>query len=218
LNFVQSLLEYDPRNRMSLDTARSHAWLAGASHYQHRSVAPDDSFALIPDPPSVSLLHLQSEDDAMMADNSGDPGVSSGLDKLHLRQQNRAPLQAAGNELALSDPNWQVVQHAQDNANGVRNGKRKLEPYSNPALDADVENGNLKKPRRVTEANGTPNTRAARSRGGSPMARLQEAAAGMVVEEEHMQEDEGAEEAPASGPATRRKSARVPAQKAARRG
>ncbi|OAX40928.1 kinase-like protein [Rhizopogon vinicolor AM-OR11-026] len=222
-NFVERLLEHDPRDRMSLNTARSHAWLVSDSHHQHRGIAMDDSIASIDGASSVSLLHLESEGDAMMTDVPSDPGVASGLDKLHLRQQHaRAPLQAAGNELALSDQSWQVVQHALETANGARNGKRKLEPHSNPALDADVENGNLKKPRRVTEVNSPPNTRMRAGRvrgqedGESPMARLQEAAAGMVVEEEHMQEDE--EEAPAAGPSTRRKSARVPAQKAARRG
>jgi serine/threonine/tyrosine protein kinase RAD53 len=140
---------------MSLNAARSHAWLAGASQCQYRIITVDDSFASV---------------DAMIADGSGDP----------------------------------EVQHAQENANGARHGKRKLEPYSNHALDADVENGNLKKPRRVPAA-------VARGRedgGSSPMARLQEAAVGMVVEEEHMQEELDGAPAPAADFAPRRKSAR----------
>lgn len=183
---------------MSLNAARSHAWLADAYQWQHRTNNANDSFTSIPDgASSVSLLHLQSED-AMITDGSGDPEVASSLEKLQLRQHYaRAPLQAADNEVALSDPSWQVVQHAQENANGARHGKRKLEPHSNHALDADVENGNLKKPRRVPEAIRAAVARGREDGGSSPMARLQEAAVGMVVEEEHTQGVSDGEPAPA---------------------
>jgi len=163
---------------------------------------------------------MESEDDAMIAEGSGQPEVTSSLEKLHLRQNSRAPLQAAENDVALSDPSWQMVNHAQENGNGARHGKRKLDPHSNPAVDADVENGNLKKPRRVPEAN-SPNVctmAQGREGSGSPIARLQEAAMGMVVEVEHMEQDPDGEEAPAASPPPRRKSARVPAQKEVRRG
>jgi serine/threonine/tyrosine protein kinase RAD53 len=223
MSFIESLLAQDPRDRMSLDTARSHPWLANAFHYQHRAITADDSITSIPDgASSVSLLNLESKDDAMMADGSGDPGMASGLDKLSLHQQHaRAPLQAAENEPGPSDLDWHGAQHAQDTAGGARNGKRKLEPHSNPLIDPDVENGNLKKTRRVCEATSPPNTRTRAGRaqgqedGGSPMARLQEAAAGMIVEE-HIQEDDGGEKAPVASPVPRRKSPRVP--KGARRG
>lgn len=233
--FIEGLLEHDPRDRMSLSSACTHAWLANAptlAHLRPRAIA-DSSVASIQDSPScASLLQLESED-AMMADGSSEPAVIEGLDKLHLRQQSgRAPLQrraqviaqAAENEQALSEPNWEMVQHAQANANGMRNGKRKLEPQS-PPPDVGVENGNTKKPKRVPEANGpTTRTRAARGRGQggppSPLARLQEAAAGMVVEEEHLEDDEDVEEAAgAVPPAPTRKSARVsPPKRGARRG
>lgn len=221
MSFIESLLAHDPRDRMSLATARSHAWLANAFHYQHRAITADDSITSIPGGASVSLLNLESDDDAMMmADGSGDPGMAAGLEKLNLRQQRaRAPLQATGNEPGPSDLDWRGAQHAQDAAGGVRNGKRKLEPYSNPLIDPDVANENLRKTRRVAEATSPPTTRtrAERARGqedgGSPLALLQGAAAGMIVEEEHMQED-GGEEAPAANPAPRRKSPRV--RKAAR--
>jgi len=155
----------------------------------------------------------------MMTDGSS--AMTDGLDKLHLLQQPaRAPLQrraqvlaqAAENEQALSEPNWQMVQHAQENANGARNGKRKLEPQTS-APHVDVENA--KKPRRVSEVNSPPNlrTRAARGRGRgdamSPLTRLQDAAVGMAVEEAHIEDNEDGEEAVA-GAAPRRKSARVP--------
>lgn len=214
MSFIESLLAQDPRDRMSLDTARSHPWLANAFHYQHRAIAADDSITSIPDgASSVSLLDLESRDDAMMADGS----MASGLDKLNLHQQHaRAPLQAAENEPGPSDLDWHGAQHVQDTAGGARNGKRKLEPHSNPLIGPDVENGNLKKTRRVCEATSPPNTRtrAGRAQGQEDgMARLQEAAAGMIMEE-HMQEDDGGEKAPVAVP--RRKSPRVP--KGARRG
>lgn len=223
MSFIESLLAHDPRERMSLDMARSHAWLANAFHYQHRAITADDSIISIPDGASVSLLNLNSEDDAMIAYASVDPGMTSALEKFNLRQQYaRAPLQAAENEPGPSDLVWHGAQHAQDTAGGARNGKRKLEPHSNPLIGSDVENENLKKTRRVAEATSPLNTRtkAGRARGqedgGSPIARLQEAAAGMIMEEEHMLEDGGGEEAPAAGPAPRRKSPRVP--KEVRRG
>ena len=205
---------------MSLSTACSHPWLVGASQYQHRSITADDSIVSLPDgASSISLLHsMESEDDAMIAEGSGQPEVTSSLEKLHLRQNSRAPLQAAENDVALSDPSWQMVHHAQENGNGARHGKRKLDPHSNPAVDADVENGNLKKPRRVPEANSPCTMAQGREGSGSPIARLQEAAMGMVVEVEHMEQDPDGEEAPAASPPPRRKSARVPAQKGVRRG
>lgn len=202
-NFIERLLEHDPRDRMSLSAACTHPWLADVptlSHLQPRAIT-DSSVASIQDGAScVSSL----DEDAEMTDGSSEPTVTEGLDKLHLRQQSaRAPLH-------------------QEITNGVRNGKRKLAPQS-PPPDVDVENGNLKKPRRVPEGNGpTTRTRAAKGRGGggasSPLARLQEAAVGMVVEEEHLEDDEDVEEAAgAASHAPPRKSARVSPKRGGRR-
>ncbi|KAG1889963.1 kinase-like domain-containing protein [Suillus subluteus] len=203
-NFIVRLLEHDPRDRMSLSAACTHPWLADVptlSHLQPRAIT-DSSVASIQDGAScVSSL----DEDAEMTDGSSEPTVTEGLDKLHLRQQSaRAPLH-------------------QEITNSVRNGKRKLDPQS-PPPDVDVENGNLKKLRRVPEANGpTTRTRAAKGRGrggaSSPLARLQEAAVGMVVEEEHLEDDEEVEEAAsAASHAPPRKSARVSPKRGGRRG
>ncbi|KAG1812212.1 kinase-like domain-containing protein [Suillus subaureus] len=203
-NFIERLLEHDPRDRMSLSAACTHPWLADVptlSHLQPRAIT-DSSVASIQDGAScVSSL----DEDAEMTDGSSEPTVTEGLNKLHLRQQSaRAPLN-------------------QEITNGVRNGKRKLDPQS-PLPDIDIENGNLKKPRRVPEANGpTTRTRAAKGRGrggaSSPLARLQEAAVGMVVEEEHLEDDEDVEEATgAVSHAPPRKSARVSPKRGGRRG
>ncbi|KAG2154460.1 kinase-like domain-containing protein [Suillus bovinus] len=231
-NFIEMLLEHDPRDRMSLSTACTHPWLADVptlSHLQHRSIT-DSSVASIQD--GSSSISLLDSEDTEMTDGSSEPAVSEGFDKLHLRQQSaRAPLQqraqevaqAAENDQRLMEPNWQMVQHAQEIANSVRNGKRKLDPQ-NPLPEMDVENGKPKKSKRVPEANGpTTRTRAAkgRSRGGasSPLARLQEAAVGMIVEEEHLEDDEDAEEAAgAAFHAPPRKSTRVSPKKGTRRG
>ncbi|KAG2122839.1 kinase-like domain-containing protein [Suillus cothurnatus] len=202
-NFIERLLEHDPRDRMSLSAACSHAWLADVptlSHLQPRAIT--DSVASIQDGTSCAS---SLDEDAEMTDGSSEPTVTEGLDKLHLRQQSaRVPLH-------------------QETANGVRNGKRKLDPQS-PLPDVDVENGIPKKPKRVPEANGpTTRTRAAKGRGrggaSSPLARLQEAAAGMVVEEEHLDDEEDVEEAAgAASHAPPRKSTRVSPKRGGRRG
>lgn len=232
--FIERLLEHDPRDRMSLSTACTHAWLANdptLSHLQPRAIT-GSSVASIQD--GASCVSLPGSEDTEMTDVSSEPAVTEGLDKLHLRQQSaRAPLQrraqvlaqAAENDQSLLEPSWQMVEHAQEIANGVRSGKRKLDPQS-PLPDVDVENGNPKKPKRVPEANGpTTRTRAAKGRGrggaSSPLARLQEAAAGMIVEEEHLEDDEDVEEATGAEPASHappRKSTRVSPKKGARRG
>lgn len=188
---------------MSLSAACSHAWLADVptlSHLQPRAIT--DSVASIQDGTSCAS---SLDEDAEMTDGSSEPTVTEGLDKLHLRQQSaRVPLH-------------------QETANGVRNGKRKLDPQS-PLPDVDVENGIPKKPKRVPEANGpTTRTRAAKGRGrggaSSPLARLQEAAAGMVVEEEHLDDEEDVEEAAgAASHAPPRKSTRVSPKRGGRRG
>lgn len=200
-NFIERLLEHDPRDRMSLSAACSHAWLADVptlSHLQPRAIT--DSVASIQDGTSCAS---SLDEDAEMTDGSSEPTVTEGLDKLHLRQQSaRVPLH-------------------QETANGVRNGKRKLDPQS-PLPDVDVENGIPKKPKRVPEANGpTTRTRAAKGRGrgaSSPLARLQEAAAGMVVEEEHLDEEDVEEAAGAASHAPPRKSTRVSPKRGGRRG
>jgi len=187
---------------MSLSAACSHAWLADVptlSHLQPRAIT--DSVASIQDGTSCAS---SLDEDAEMTDGSSEPTVTEGLDKLHLRQQSaRVPLH-------------------QETANGVRNGKRKLDPQS-PLPDVDVENGIPKKPKRVPEANGpTTRTRAAKGRGrgaSSPLTRLQEAAAGMVVEEEHLDDEEDVEEAAgAASHAPPRKSTRVSPKRGGRRG
>jgi serine/threonine/tyrosine protein kinase RAD53 len=138
-----------------------------------------------------------------------------------LQRRVQVATQDAENDQGLLEPSWQMVQHAQEN--GVRNGKRKLDPQS-PLPSVEVENGNPKKPKRVPEMNGpTTRTRAARERGrgdaSSPLARLQEAAAGMVVEEEHLEDNEDVEEAAvAASRAPPRKSTRVSPKRGARRG
>lgn len=232
--FIERLLEHDPRDRMSLSTACTHAWLANVptlSYLQPRAIT-GSSVASIQD--GASCVSLPGSEDTEMTDVSSEPAVTEGLDKLHLRQQSaRAPLQrraqvlaqAAENDQSLLEPSWQMVEHAQEIANGVRSGKRKLDPQS-PLPDVDVENGNPKKSKRVPEANGpTTRTRAAKGRGrggaSSPLARLQEAAAGMIVEEEHLEDDEDVEEAAGAEPASHapsRKSTRVSPKKGARRG
>lgn len=229
--FIERLLEQDPRDRMSLSAACTHPWLADVptlSHLQPRAITGSSVTSVQDGASSVSLF---DSEDAEMTDGSSQPTVTEGLDKLQLRQQSaRMPLQrraqvttqAAENDQVLLEPSWQMV-HAQENANGVRNGKRKLDPQS-PPPSIDVKNGNPKKPKRVPEASGPiTRTRAARGRGrgdtSSPLARLQEAAAGMVVEEEHLEDDEDVEEAPGTAShAPPRKSTRVSPKKGARRG
>lgn len=231
-NFIERLLEHDPRDRMSLSTACTHPWLADVptlSHLQPRAIT-DSSVTSIQD--GASCVSSRDSEDTEMTDGSSQPTVTEGLDKLHLRQQSaRAPLQrraqvlaqAAENDQGLMEPSWQMVQHAQEIANGVRNGKRKLDPQS-PLPDMDVENGIPKKSRRVPESNGpTTRTRAAKGRGrggaSSPVAAmLQGAAAGMIVEEEHLEDDEDVEEAAGTTPqAPPRKSTRATPKKGARR-
>ncbi|KAG2749227.1 Pkinase-domain-containing protein [Suillus brevipes Sb2] len=230
--FIERLLEQDPRDRMSLSAACTHPWLADVptlSHLQPRTIT-GSSVTSVQD--GASCVSLLDSEDAEMTDGSSEPTVTEGLDKLQLRQQSaRVPLQqraqvttqAAENDQGLLEPSWQMVQHAQENANGVRNGKRKLDPQS-PPPNVDVKNGNPKKPKRVPEAIGPiTRTRAAKGRGrgdtSSPLARLQEAAAGMVVEEEHLEDDEDVEEATgAASHAPPRKSTRVSPKKGARRG
>lgn len=230
--FIERLLEQDPRDRMSLSAACTHPWLADVptlSHLQPRTITGSSVTSVQDGASCVSLLDFE---DAEMTDGSSEPTVTEGLDKLQLRQQSaRVPLQqraqvttqAAENDQGLLEPSWQMVQHAQENANGVRNGKRKLDPQS-PPPNVDVKNGNPKKPKRVPEAIGPiTRTRAAKGRGrgdtSSPLARLQEAAAGMVVEEEHLEDDEDVEEATgAASHAPPRKSTRVSPKKVARRG
>lgn len=230
--FIERLLEQDPRDRMSLSAACTHPWLADVptlSHLQPRAITGSSATSVQDGASCVSLL---DSEDAEMTDGSSEPTVTEGLDKLQLRQQSaRVPLQqraqvttqAAENDQGLLEPSWQMVQHAQENANGVRNGKRKLDPQS-PPPNVDVKNGNPKKPKRVPEAIGPiTRTRAAKGRGrgdtSSPLARLQEAAAGMVVEEEHLEDDEDVEEATgAASHAPPRKSTRVSPKKVARRG
>lgn len=230
--FIERLLEQDPRDRMSLSAACTHPWLADVptlSHLQPRAIT-GTSVTSVQD--GASCVSLLDSEDAEMTDGSSEPTVTEGLDKLQLRQQSaRVPLQqraqvttqAAENDQGLLEPSWQMVQHAQENANGVRNGKRKLDPQS-PPPNVDVKNGNPKKPKRVPEASGPiTRTRAAKGRGrgdtSSPLARLQEAAAGMVVEEEHLEDDEDVEEAAGAGShAPPRKSTRVSPKKGARRG
>lgn len=230
--FIERLLEQDPRDRMSLSAACTHPWLADVptlSHLQPRAIT-GTSVTSVQD--GASCVSLLDSEDAEMTDGSSEPTVTEGLDKLQLRQQSaRVPLQqraqvttqAAENDQGLLEPSWQMVQHAQENANGVRNGKRKLDPQS-PPPNVDVKNGNPKKPKRVPEASGPiTRTRAAKGRGrgdtSSPLARLQEAAAGMVVEEEHLEDDEDVEEAAgAASHAPPRKSTRVSPKKGARRG
>lgn len=230
--FIERLLEQDPRDRMSLSAACTHPWLADVptlSHLQPRAITGSSATSVQDGASCVSLL---DSEDAEMTDGSSEPTVTEGLDKLQLRQQSaRVPLQqraqvttqAAENDQGLLEPSWQMVQHAQENANGVRNGKRKLDPQS-PPPNVDVKNGNPKKPKRVPEASGPiTRTRAAKGRGrgdtSSPLARLQEAAAGMVVEEEHLEDDEDVEEAAgAASHAPPRKSTRVSPKKGARRG
>lgn len=230
--FIERLLEQDPRDRMSLSAACTHPWLADVptlSHLQPRAIT-GTSVTSVQD--GASCVSLLDSEDAEMTDGSSEPTVTEGLDKLQLRQQSaRVPLQqraqvttqAAENDQGLLEPSWQMVQHAQENANGVRNGKRKLDPQS-PPPNVDVKNGNPKKPKRVPEAIGPiTRTRAAKGRGrgdtSSPLARLQEAAAGMVVEEEHLEDDEDVEEATgAASHAPPRKSTRVSPKKVARRG
>ncbi|KAG2046644.1 Pkinase-domain-containing protein [Suillus hirtellus] len=231
-NFIERLLEHDPRDRMSLSTACTHPWLADVptlAHLQPRAIT-DSSVTSIQD--GASCVSSHDSEDTEMTDGSSQPTVTEGLDKLHLRQQSaRAPLQqraqvlaqAAENDQGLMEPSWQMVQHEQEIANGVRNGKRKLDPQS-PLPDMDVENGIPKKSRRVPESNGpTTRTRAAKGRGrggaSSPVAAmLQGAAAGMIVEEEHLEDEEDVEEAASTAAhAPPRKSTRVTPKKGARR-
>lgn len=230
--FIERLLEQDPRDRMSLSAACTHPWLADVPTLSHLQPRANTGSSVTSVQDGASCISLLDSEDAEMTDGSSEPIVTEGLDKLQLRQQSaRVPLQqraqvttqAAENDQGLLEPSWQMVQHAQENANGVRNGKRKLDPPS-PSLNVDVKNGNPKKPKRVPEASGPiTRTRAAKGRGrgdtSSPLARLQEAAAGMVVEEEHFEDDEDVEEAAgAASHAPPRKSTRVSPKKVARRG
>ncbi|KAG1739300.1 kinase-like domain-containing protein [Suillus lakei] len=148
------------------------------------------------DVPTLSHLRPRAITESSVASiQDGDSRISL----LRMESEDAVLAQAAENEQELPEPNWQM---------------RKLEPQS-PPPDVDIENGNTKKPKRVPEANGpTTRTRAAKGRGrgdaSSPLARLQDAAVGMVVEEEHLEDDEDVEEAAG-------KSARVSPKKGARR-
>lgn len=207
-DFVRQLLEYDPLKRLSLTAARGHPWLNQnyGSHYAPREIQVDSSVASF-GPVGSSLTSLPDEDMALMddvihdddidGDGDGPGGMQTKLEKLQLNQQQRNgqhALQrrsqvlaaAAEKEQELPEPSWQML-----NAVGalppLRAAKRKLGEGS-PSGDGGPDSSGVS----MTPGRGGRGTRATRGKARPVVgrSRLHDAAAGMVVEEEHGNEGE----------------------------
>ncbi|KAG6375586.1 kinase-like domain-containing protein [Boletus reticuloceps] len=213
-DFIRRLLEYDPRCRLSLSEARHHPWLNQSGPAAAGANSPREtrqSFSSLASFPDSSLTSIADDEDEAMADPTriSEPSMSAGLQQLQLDQSpqrngGRAPIQrrsqvianAAENNIDLPEPSWQMLDTAgpqcynggrgEHHAAQWRHAEKGKQTASSDAQDSATGGDAPAPPKR----GGIAGRGRGRGRGATQLkTRLQEAAAGMVVEEDHMDDE-----------------------------